>query len=167
MERGSVIKGRKPEARVWTLHLLLVGPWARDLLSGFNCVMRTMGAVNLPAWKHSLDPRALECPSSFKTQTRILLVMDVYIQMSMNIPFQKQREREGRGSWESVQGSVARSDLLWISNGSTFFLTSKRSSGNTLLVMGSMAVGCPSVCEWGRGMSWERGAGGSGFSLVM
>lgn len=38
----------------------------------------------------------------FKTWTRILRMMDVCIQISLNVPFKKREKREGRGAWENV-----------------------------------------------------------------
>lgn len=59
------------------------------------------------AQRESRDrPSVLEFPSTCQTTTRILQVMDVCIQISMNVPFKKRSKREGRGCWENVRSGL-------------------------------------------------------------
>lgn len=102
MDRGLVLRGRRVEVGSLSPTYSLGLP-ATYLRSGFSFTVCTVGLVTYQL-EGRVKTHALECPSSFKTQTRILLVMDVCIQVSMNVPFKKKTKREGRGSWETVRG---------------------------------------------------------------
>ena len=77
-----------------------------------------------------------------------------------------EEKKKGRGSWERVcRGWQLGQICFELTLVPHWFLASERSSGNTLLVVGFMAVGCPSAR--GQGDELREGCGGvAGHSQV-
>lgn len=75
-----------------------------------------------------------------------------------------EEKKKGRGSWERVcRGWQLGQICFELTLVPHWFLASERSSGNTLLVVGFMAVGCPSAR--GQGDELREGCGGGGWSF--